>query len=156
MNLIKTIFKNPEKHTTQERRIKVMQSIVMALHVPLSHPDTYKIDKTPDFNNEEWLIDQLSRAPKLIAEMRDNSLNAEIDAYEYNRLRKERSELHSLKTAVCDKDKEIETLKALLEWSKEDEQEWEKHKEIFNFMVKKYKHAEAKMKAMTGGENKWI
>jgi hypothetical protein len=44
---------------------------------------------------------------------------------------------YDLRAEIMEKDREIETLKKILEFSEMDEQEWRDRKEIFNFMVKK-------------------
>jgi hypothetical protein len=49
---------------------------------------------------------------------------------------------------IMKKDREIETLKKILEFSREDEQEWIKHKEIFNFMVKKSEKLKERIKEL--------
>ena len=43
-----------------------------------------------------------------------------------------------LEAEIMKKDRVIETLKKILEFSERDKQEWQDHKEIFNFMVKKW------------------
>lgn len=53
--------------------------------------------------------------------------------------RKEGDSWYKLRAELMGKDKEIETLKAILEFSKEDEQEWEDHKSMFDYMIKKRK-----------------
>lgn len=44
---------------------------------------------------------------------------------------------YDLRIENLDKDREIETLKRILEFSEEDQIEWEGHKNIFSFFVKK-------------------
>jgi len=73
-----------------------------------------------------WYISRLKHIPEIIEWENQERKTHSVDVYK-------------LKAEIRDKDKEIETLKMLLEWSKEDEQEWKDHKGIFNFMVKKYK-----------------
>jgi hypothetical protein len=53
-----------------------------------------------------------------------------------------------LEAEIMKKDREIETLKKILEFSECDEQEWQAHKEIFNFMAKKSEKLKERIKEL--------
>ena len=55
---------------------------------------------------------------------------------------------YDLRAEIMEKDREIETLKKILEFSERDEQEWRDHKEIFNFMVKKVAKLKERIKEL--------
>jgi hypothetical protein len=55
---------------------------------------------------------------------------------------------YDLRAEIMKKDREIETLKKILEFSECDEQEWQAHKEIFNFMVKKSEKLKERLKEL--------
>lgn len=98
---------------------------------------------------EEWIISDEheleNKKRELIKMVRDSPRGNDqrvteiLDELENDEAKKKYEDVYKLKAALEEKDKEIETLKALLEWSKEDEQEWKEHKEIFSFMSKKNK-----------------
>ena len=55
---------------------------------------------------------------------------------------------YDLRAEIMKKDREIETLKKILEFSKIDKQEWRDHKEIFNFMVGKVAKLKERIKEL--------
>jgi hypothetical protein len=79
--------------------------------------------------------------------MSENNLKLEA---ENKRLRNRLSEKswYDLKAEIMEKDREIETLKKILEFSREDKQEWKNHKEIFNFMVQKFEKLKERIKEL--------
>ena len=122
--MIKNIF----KHLNEPMNAEINAEIEMLRRVIEAHGID---DKAPhDIKNlseiRTWYISRLKFIPDIIE-------------FENNEAKKKYEDVYKLKTALEEKDKEIETLKALLEWSKEDEQEWKVYKGIFSFMVKKNK-----------------
>jgi len=122
--MIKNIF----KHLNEPMNAEINAEIEMLRRVIEAHGID---DKAPhDIKNlseiRTWYISRLKFIPDIIE-------------FENNEAKKKYEDVYKLKTALEEKDKEIETLKALLEWSKEDEQEWKAYKGIFSFMVKKNK-----------------
>ncbi len=79
--------------------------------------------------------------------MSENNLKLEA---ENKKLRNRLSEKswYDLKAEIMEKDREIETLKKILEFSREDKQEWKNHKEIFNFMVQKFEKLKERIKEL--------
>jgi hypothetical protein len=82
-----------------------------------------------------------------IKKMSENNLKLEA---ENKKLRNQLSEKswYDLRAEIMKKDREIETLKKILEFSERDEQEWRDHKEIFNFMVKKVAKLKKRIKEL--------
>jgi hypothetical protein len=72
------------------------------------------------------------------------------DTDENKKLRNRLSEKswYDLRAEIMKKDREIETLKKILEFSECDKQEWRDHKEIFNFMVKKSEKLKERIKEL--------
>ena len=122
--MIKNIFKRLDEPMNAE----INAEIEMLKHVLWVHG--IGDEAPPDIKNlseiRTWYISRLKFIPDIIE-------------FENNEAKKKYEDVYKLKAALEEKDKEIETLKTLLEWSKEDEQEWKKHKEIFSFMSKKNK-----------------
>ena len=79
--------------------------------------------------------------------MSENNLKLEA---ENKKLRNRLSEKswYDLRAEIMKKDREIETLKKILEFSKIDKQEWRDHKEIFNFMVGKVAKLKERIKEL--------
>ena len=79
--------------------------------------------------------------------MSENNLNIEA---ENKKLRNRLSEKswYDLRAEIMKKDREIETLKKILEFSESDKQEWRDHKEIFNFLVKKVAKLKERIKEL--------
>lgn len=55
---------------------------------------------------------------------------------------------YDLRAEIMEKNREIETLKKILEFSERDKQEWQNHKEIFNFMAKKSEKLKERIKEL--------
>lgn len=114
---------------------EINAEIEMLKHVLWAHG--IEDEAPPDIKNlseiRTWYTSRLKFIPEIVE-------------FENNEVKKKYEDVYKLKAALEEKDKEIETLKALLEWSKEDEQEWKEHKEIFSFMSKKNKVMRDNMK----------
>ena len=122
--MIKNIFKRLDEPMNAEinAEIEMLRRVIEAHGID---------DKAPhDIKNlseiRTWYISRLKFIPDIIE-------------FENNEAKKKYEDVYKLKAALEEKDKEIETLKTLLEWSKDDEREWKEHKEIFSFMSKKNK-----------------
>lgn len=120
----------------EQRRLKAMQSIVHALQVPLSRvaPDELNCASDVDFQNDDWLIEQLERVPEIIVQIRDENqikydaevevnresikLKLELEERNVNELREKVWKEHCEKMKVYDMcdglKREIERLKAEL------------------------------------------
>lgn len=61
---------------------------------------------------------------------------------------------YDLRIENLDKDREIETLKRILEFSEADQIEWEGHKKIFSFFVKKQNEFKEKILALEEENNR--
>jgi len=78
----------------------------------------------------------------------NEKLKAQIKQFQKDRVFDEFLMIQELKAEIMEKDREIESLKKILEFSREDKQEWIKHKEIFNFMVKKSEKLKERIKEL--------
>ncbi len=122
--MFQKLLKHNEKNLNAEIKAEIEAlRRVLGAH-GLSYEAPYDIKNLSEIRT--WYISRLKYVPDMID-------------YENNEAKKKHEDVFKLKAEIRDKEHEIETLKTLLGWSKEDEQEWKDHKEIFNFMVKKYK-----------------
>jgi|LSQX01.2.fsa_nt_gb uncharacterized protein YecT (DUF1311 family) len=78
----------------------------------------------------------------------NEKLKAQIKQFQKYRGFDEFLMIQDLRAEIMKKDREIETLKKILEFSERDEQEWQAHKEIFNFMVKKSEKLKERIKEL--------
>lgn len=78
----------------------------------------------------------------------NEKLKAQIKQFQKDRVFDEFLMIQELKAEIMEKDREIETLKKILEFSERDKQEWRKHKEIFNFMVNKSEKLKERIKEL--------
>lgn len=79
--------------------------------------------------------------------MSENNLKLEAENKKHRNRLSEKS-WYDLRAEIMKKDREIETLKKILEFSREDKQEWKNHKEIFNFMVQKFEKLKERIKEL--------
>lgn len=79
--------------------------------------------------------------------MSENNLKLEAENKKLRNRLSEKSR-YDLRAEIMKKDREIETLKKILEFSERDKQEWQDHKEIFNFMVKKVAKLKERIKEL--------
>lgn len=120
MNMFKTLFKRRDFRNAEiHAEITALKDILRAHGLSLEVPETFK--KPSEVRT--WYISRLVYIPGIV-----------------ECAKKEAEVVSELKATIRDKDKEIETLKTLLQWIDKDEQEWVNHKDIFNFMAARYKN----------------
>jgi len=130
--MIKNMFKRQNEPMNAEinAEIKMLRRVLGIYGI--GDPAPYDIKNLSEIRT--WYISRLKIIPEIVE-------------FENKEAKKKHEDVYKLKDELRAKENEIETLKALLEWSNEDEQEWKDHKEIFNFMVKKNRVMEDKLDA---------
>jgi hypothetical protein len=90
MNFISTILQDRrEEHALKARRMQVMRDIIAVLGSAPFIPDPFIDHKTIkcDFDNEEWLIDQMEKVPKFISKLiEERSTNSKVRNEQRNSL----------------------------------------------------------------------
>jgi len=113
MKFIQSLFRSPENPDLREHRIAAMQQVVVSLRVPLSNLNT-EFNGKVNFNDEKWLIKQLSLVPIIIKKMADeHEVNYRVERDSYRKDLQDR--LLQKESVIQDLKLEIEKLKEELD-----------------------------------------